>query len=71
MENSNNNSEDSPILLTDSIISSLKTCKLIKKHEAPINNISINTDGSLYLTSGKMKSYPACQAFTLIRGQCL
>ena len=52
MENSNNNSEDSPILLTDSIISSLKTCKLIKKHEAPINNISINSDGTLYLTSG-------------------
>lgn len=44
--------EDSPIILTDSIISSLKTCKLIKLHESPISNISLNTDGSLYLTSG-------------------
>ena len=52
MENTNNDSEDPPILLNDSIISSLKTCKLIKLHESPINNISVSNDGSLYLTSG-------------------
>ena len=52
MENTNNDSEASPILLNDSIISSLKTCKLIKLHESPLNNISVSNDGLLYLTSG-------------------
>ena len=52
MEKTNNDSEVSPILLNDSLISSLKTCKLIKLHESPINNISVSNDGLLYLTSG-------------------
>ena len=56
MENINNTTEDSPILLNDSIISSLKTCKLLKLHQSPLNNISVNNDGSLYLTSGNDSS---------------
>ena len=51
MENSKN-PEDESILLDDSIISSFKTCNLIKNHESPLNNISVSKDGSLYLTSG-------------------
>ena len=51
MENSKN-PEDESILLDDSIISSFKTCNLIKNHESPLNNISVSNDGSLYLTSG-------------------
>ena len=49
---STNNADETLIILNDSIISSLKTCNLIKKHESPINNISVSSDGSLYLTSG-------------------
>ena len=56
MENINNTTEDSSILLNDSIISSLKTCKLLKLHQSPLNNISVNNDGSLYLTSGNDSS---------------
>ena len=54
MENSNipSQEEDSPLQLTDSLISSLKTCKLIKLHESPITNVSLTSDGTLYLTSG-------------------
>ena len=51
MENQENSSEAS-MILNDSIISSLKTCNLIKKHELPLNNISVSNDGNLYLTSG-------------------
>ena len=43
---------ENQIILTDSIIASLKTCNLIKKHESPLNNISVSNDGTLYLTSG-------------------
>ena len=50
--NQSNNPSDEPILLDDSIISSLKTCNLLKKHESPLNNISVSNDGNLYLTSG-------------------
>ena len=57
MENVNNIlEEDSSIILTDSIISSLKTCRLLKLHESPLNNICVNNDGSLYLTSGNDSS---------------
>ena len=56
MENINNTTEGSSILLNDSIISSLKTCKLLKLHQSPLNNISVNNDGSLYLTSGNDSS---------------
>ena len=51
MDNSNTSSEE-PLLLNDSIISSFKTCSLIKMHESPLNNISVSNDGNLYLTSG-------------------
>lgn len=43
---------DNKIELNDSIITSLKTCNLIKMHESPLNNISVSNDGTLYLTSG-------------------
>ena len=57
MENVNNIlEEDSSIILTDSMISSLKTCRLLKLHESPLNNICVNNDGSLYLTSGNDSS---------------
>ena len=52
MEENSNSAPDTPITLTDSIISSLKTCNLLKNHEAPLNNISVSNDGNLYLTSG-------------------
>ena len=57
MENVNNiQEEDSSMILTDSMISSLKTCRLLKLHESPLNNICVNNDGSLYLTSGNDSS---------------
>jgi COMPASS component SWD2 len=57
MENVNNDLEDnSTIILNNSLISSLKTCKLLKLHESPLNNISVNNDGSLYLTPGNDSS---------------
>ena len=43
---------ETPISYNDNNISSLKTCKLVKYHESPINNISISKDGTLYLSSG-------------------
>ena len=43
---------ETPISFNDNNISSLKTCKLVKYHESPINNISISKDGTLYLSSG-------------------
>ena len=38
---------------TDQIISSLKTCNIIKVHESQINGINISNDGNLILTSSK------------------
>ena len=37
---------------TDSLITNLKTCKVIKLHESLINNISFSPDGNKILTSG-------------------
>lgn len=45
-------SSNPPIPFNEEAISSLKTCNLLKFHELPINNISVNKDGTLYLTSG-------------------
>ena len=45
MENVNNIQEEDSLILTDSMISSLKTCRLLKLHESPLNNICVNNDG--------------------------
>jgi WD40 repeat protein len=41
------------IELNDKVITSLKTCEIVKVHEKEITTIDFSNDGNLILTSGK------------------
>ncbi len=51
---SNNQEVENPIKsYTDTIISSFKTCNIIKVHDSQINGLNISNDGNLILTSSR------------------